>query len=175
MRFILILLLLFGLLSGCETRAADSNKIKELTNLHDLAKQAREANLPIMLAVGAEWCGFCDVLKEEVLDPMALGELYEGKYMYFRYISIDDHDTIAGINNQPITKEDLSNRFDADLTPTIIFIDGYGKQVAPNIVGIVDVYTYTILMHKNLNIAYDNMQNPLRIPSIAEDLVKNKE
>ncbi len=72
-------------LAGCDKAAnasgyAANSKLKELTNLQELATEARERNLPIMLTVGAEWCEFCHILREEVLDPMALGGDYDGKW-----------------------------------------------------------------------------------------------
>ena len=156
-------------LGGCD-KSANANsdrynpsKLKELTNLQTLAKQSREQNLPIMLTVGAEWCEFCHQLREEVLDPMALGGDYEGRYMFMRYLSIDDHAPIPGLDGSPIIKNKLAYRLNADLTPTVVFIDGHGNEVADKIIGIANIELYTTLIHKRLNQAYQKMNNPLRI------------
>jgi len=148
-----------------------SVKQKELYNLHELAKLSEKNNLPIMLTFVAEWCEFCHILGSEVLDPMTLGKLYEGKYMYMRYVSIDDHEPIPGIDNKPINKDKWSDKYDAELTPTMIFIDSKGNQVAPAIVGIANIELYTTLIHKALNIAYKKMGNPMVIPPFPEDLM----
>ncbi len=158
-------------LVGCDKAAnasgyAENSKLKELTNLQALAAEARERNLPIMLTVGAEWCEFCHILREEVLDPMALGGDYDGKVMFMRYLSIDEHQPIPDVNGQPIRKDELARRYKADLTPTVIFIDGQGQKVAANIVGIANIELYTTLIHKHLNQAYQKMGNPLRLEAM---------
>ena len=150
---------------------AHNVKQQELTNLQELATISKQNNLPMMLTFVAEWCEFCHLLGSEVLDPMALGGLYEGKYMYMRYVSIDDPEPIPGVDGKPIIKDKWADIYDAELTPTMIFIDSTGKQVAPPIVGIANIEFYTILIHKALNIAYKNMNNPLEIPPFAEDLL----
>lgn len=140
-----------------------NSPLKELSNLERLGKKARTNNLPIMLAVGAEFCEFCHILREEVLDPMALGGEYEGKYMYMRYFSIDDRFPIPGIDGKPMYKEKWAYQHNADLTPTVIFIDGEGKEVAEKIIGISNIELFSALIHSRLNQAYKNMGNPLRI------------
>ncbi len=164
-----LLLTLSFLVSGCESQA-NEGKIKELTNLHQLAQQAKQTNLPIMLSFGAEWCDFCHLLNTEVLNPMALGKLYEGKYMYMRYVSIDDDQPIPGIDNQPIIKDTWSDEYNVEVTPTVIFINGDGQEVAPQIVGITDIDEFSTLIHQSLNTAYQNMNNPLRIPDFADQI-----
>jgi thioredoxin-related protein len=149
-----------------------SVKQKELYDLYKLAQQSKQKKLPIMLTFVAQWCDFCHLLASEVLDPMALGKLYERKYMFARYISIDDPKPILGIYNKTIIKSKLAAKYNVDITPTVVFIDSTGKQVAPPIIGVANIEMYTILIHKALNIAYKNMNNGMEIPPFVEDLVK---
>lgn len=182
MKIMIPILFLFSLvLFKAEAKSGQPNaegshlhsvKQKELSNLYELAKKADKKNLPIMLTFVAEWCEFCHILGSEVLDPMALGKLYEGKYMYMRYVSIDDHEPIPGIDNKPINKDKWSDKYDAELTPTTIFIDSKGNQVGPAIVGIASIELYTMLIHKSLNIAYKKMNNPMSIPPFPEGLIR---
>lgn len=141
----------------------NASTLKELTDLQSLAQQAREQNLPILLSVGAQWCAFCHQLRDEVLSPMALGGDYEGKFMLMRYLSIDDHRPIPGVSGKLIEKAKLAASYGADLTPTVIFIDGQGREVADKIVGIANIELFSALIHNRLNQAYQNMGNPLRI------------
>jgi len=143
--------------------AYPTSNLKELTDLEQLAKQARQQNLPILLSVGAQWCAFCHQLRDEVLAPMALGGDYEGRFMFMRYLSIDDHQPIKGISGKPVIKYQLAESYGADLTPTVIFIDGNGKEVGDKIIGISNIELFSALIHNRLNQAYKNMGNPLRI------------
>ncbi|MGC9385712.1 MAG: thioredoxin family protein [Hydrogenovibrio sp.] len=158
-------------LLGCGQATSNSgydpqSKLQELTNLETLSKKARDQNLPIMLMAGAEWCEFCHILRSEVLDPMALGGDYDGKVVFMRYLSVDEHQPIADVNGEPIRKDQLARRYRADLTPTVIFINGQGEKVADNIVGIANIELYTTLIHKHLNDAYQKMGNPLRLEAM---------
>lgn len=167
-------------LSGCEQpanansdlphNAAQGGALQELQNLETLGQQAREKNLPIMFAVGAEWCEFCHQLRDEVLSPMALGGDYDGKYMYMRYFSIDDDNPIPGIDGKPMSKAKWAYQKSADLTPTVIFIDGNGNEVAEKIIGIANIELYTTLIHKRLNEAYEKMDNPIRITAMPDQM-----
>jgi len=161
-------LIAFGLgLSACNQGAqAQANTIPELQDLQTLAQKAEAKNLPIMITVGADWCDFCYVLKKNVLDPMMLGGDYEGKKLYMRYLSLEDDTPIPGIAGQKIIKREWAEKHKADLTPTVIFIDSYGREVADKIVGISALELYMGLIHQRLNQAYKNLGNPMRVDTL---------
>ncbi|MBF6058972.1 thioredoxin family protein [Thiomicrorhabdus heinhorstiae] len=160
---------IFLALSGSlPTNAQPATSMQELRNLQELSAQARLNKLPIMLMFGAEWCEYCELLREEVLDPMAAGGLYEGKVVLMRHVGVDEPDPLIDWEGKPIQKSRWAYRLDADLTPTILFFDGQGKEVAPRIVGIAEITLFTNVIHRNLNIAYRNMGLDKRIPPTAE-------
>jgi thioredoxin-related protein len=121
-----------------------------------------------MLMFGAEWCEFCQQLVEEVFNPLAMRGNYDGKVVLMRHVGVDEQERIPGLDGEPIKKSQWAYKLNADLTPTVIFIDGRGKEVAPRIVGIANIHMYAGVIHRNLNIAYEKMGNPLRIPATPE-------
>lgn len=145
-------------------------KLPELMNMQTLGEQAKQKNLPIMLMFGAEWCEFCHQLTYEVLDPMTVSQRYEGKYVFMRHVGIDLNPLIPDFQGKPTEKRVWAEKLGADLTPTMLFMDGNGKEVAPRIVGISNIEFYPLLIHKNLNIAYQNMGNDLRIPVVPNQM-----
>lgn len=149
----------------------DSN-FKELTNLQQLAEKSEQLKLPIMLMFGAEWCDFCEVLQESVIDPMILGGLYEEKVVLMRHVGVDEPDPIPSWDGSLIDKAKWAYELDADLTPTVLFFDANGHEVAPRIVGISEITLYTGLIHQSLNIAYKKMGLAKRIPVTPELLEK---
>ncbi|WP_024850094.1 thioredoxin family protein [Hydrogenovibrio kuenenii] len=156
-----------------ETKISSSSKLKtipELTNLQTLGQKAKQKNLPILLAFGAKWCSFCHQLRSDVLNPMMLSGRYEGKYMYMRYVSLDDRNPIPGFDGKPISKNQWAEGYGVDLTPTILFVDGNGKEVAPRMVGIPNIELYAAMIHKALNTAYEKMGNSTVIPTMPADL-----
>ncbi len=166
-----ILSLLLGFSSLAVAQSGKPEKLPELMNLQSLAIQSKQSNLPIMLMFGADWCPFCHTLVDEVLNPMMLGGKYEGIYMYMRRVGTDLNKAIPGIDGQPLQKRLWAEELRADLVPTVLFIDGHGKEVAPRIIGITNIEFYPALIHRSLNIAYKNMGNSLTIP-IVPNLMK---
>lgn len=148
--------------------SAENSHLKELKNLQQLAQESKQTGLPIMLMFGAEWCEYCHELIEQVFNPMAMGQSYDGKVVHMRHVGVDQEDLILGFNGVWLKKSKWAYQLDADLTPTVLFLDGDGREVAPRIVGITNTHLYAGVIHRNLNIAYKNMNNPYRIPVTPE-------
>ncbi|BBP42372.1 thioredoxin family protein [Thiosulfativibrio zosterae] len=164
------LILMFGLGSVQAQSGKPENALPELTNLQAVAQEAKQKNLPIMLMFGATWCDFCHTLRHEVLDPMELGGLYQGKYVVMRHIVIDHELTMPGFDGKPLNMRTWSDNIHADLTPTLVFFDSQGKEIAPRIVGISNLDMYAALIHQRLNLGYQALNNPIRLPAMPEQL-----
>ncbi|WP_178861822.1 thioredoxin family protein [Thiomicrorhabdus cannonii] len=141
---------------------------QELQDCQLLGQESRAKKLPIVLMFGAQWCEFCQTLSEQVFAPMALGGMYEGKAMLLRHVGIDEPGSIPGFDGKPLNKAKWAYELGADLTPTTLFLDGQGREIAPRIVGISNIELFTGLIHRNLNIAYAKLGNPLRLPATPE-------
>lgn len=148
--------------------SAPANTFAELHDLQALSAQAKQQQLPIVLMFGAESCEFCQVLKEQVFSPMALSGMYEGRALLMRHVGIDEPGTIPGFDGTPLNKAKWAYELGADLTPTVLFLDGNGREIAPRIVGISTLELYAGVIHRNLNSAYEALGNPLRIPATPE-------
>lgn len=142
--------------------------IKELENLQSLAEKSKQQALPIMLMFGAEWCEYCQVLKEQVFNPMALSGLYDEKVVLMRHVGVDEPKPIFDWYGRLIQKGKWAYQLNADLTPTVLFLDGFGREVAPRIVGISEITLYAGIIHQNLNTAYKNMGLKKQIPPTPE-------
>lgn len=150
------------------SHAGTNGPFKELESLEQLAQESDQRQLPIMLMFGAEWCEYCEVLNEHVFNPMVLSGLYEKKVVLMRHVGVDEEDPIPDWKGDPINKAKWAYQIDADLTPTVLFLDGSGKEVAPRIVGIAEISLYASVIHQNLNIAYQNMGLDKQIPITPE-------
>lgn len=148
--------------------ASERLAFKELKNLQSLAAQSKQLQLPIMLMFGAEWCEYCELLNEQVLDPMAKGGLYDEKVVLMRHVGVDESQPIPDWHGQLIQKDKWAYELDADLTPTVLFFDSTGKEVAPRIIGISEITLFAGVIHRNLNIAYKNMGLNKQIPVTPE-------
>ncbi|QKI88180.1 thioredoxin family protein [Thiomicrorhabdus xiamenensis] len=153
---------------------AQTDGLPELQNLQTLGQQAQTRQLPILLLFSAEWCEYCQVLKEKVLNPMIFNGMYQGKVVYLRHVGLDEKDPIPDWNGKPMIKSKWAYQLNADLTPTIAFFDGNGKEVAERIVGISEITLFASLIHSRINEAYKNMGLNKRIPATPELLEKQK-
>lgn len=146
--------------------------LPELMDLQQLAAQANNKQLPALLLFSAEWCEYCQVLKEQVLNPMMQNEMYEGKWVLLRHVGIDEDEPLTQLDGSKINKADWAYQLNADLTPTVLFIDSRGQEVAERIVGISEVSLFAALVHSRLNDAYQNMGLERRIPPTPEQLAE---
>lgn len=154
------------------TAQVDSSKLAELNDLQATSTVAGEKQLPIMLLFSAQWCEYCEVLKEHALNPMMKSGLYEGKLGLFRHVGIDEAEPLTLISGERMKKSKWAYQLNADLTPTILIIDSRGKEVAERIVGISEITLFSALLHARLNDAYKNMGLKKVIPATPELLEK---
>ena len=104
----------------------------------DLQQEGREAKsrqLPIMLTFSADDCGYCEMLEEDFLQPMLLSGKY-GERVIIRKLILDDGSSVSDFSGRDIEATQLSSHYRVFVTPTILFIDGEGRELAERIVGI---------------------------------------
>jgi len=114
--------------------------IKYETDFSQLAEIARSEGKIIMLEVSASYCEYCELLEEEFIKPM----LRSGDYnnVLIRKIEMDSFVLIKDFSGETSTPEEFTRRLKVKLTPTLLFFDGHGHEVAPRILGInsLDLY-----------------------------------
>jgi thioredoxin-related protein len=158
-----------ALLVGCE-RPAQANVVPEMDDFHWTAQMAAEKNIPIMIMFTAKWCEFCDILKNEVLNPMMRGGFYDGYAMYIRTVSIDSYTPLKFSATEEIDKRKFAEMYRAEITPTLIFVDSRGLPIADRIVGTMDTQLFAGMIHRSINQAYEKLGNPMRLPVKPEDM-----
>jgi thioredoxin-related protein len=98
-------------------------------------RQAQQDQLPILLAFSANYCSYCDLLEEEFLQPMLLSGDYRDKII-IRKLVLDSGLRLADFSGQPVDATQLSDRYQVYVTPTMVFVDGNGVELAERMVGI---------------------------------------
>lgn len=171
LKIIFTLVLSSLLLAGCD-REAQANQLKEMDDFAWTAQEARDKNIPIMIMFTAKWCDFCHQLKSDVLNPMLRGGLYEGYAVIMRQVSVDSSQQIKFSSNENIAKNEFAKMYNAEVTPTLLFVDSRGLPVADRIVGTFDTQIFAAMVHKSLNQAYENMGNPMVLPTSPENMTR---
>ena len=104
-------------------------------NLQADGQLAHNRQLPILLAFSAIECSYCELLEEEFLQPMLLGGEYRDKII-MRKLVLDNGSRLADFSGKPIDATSLSDRYRVYVTPTILFVDEKGTELAERMVGI---------------------------------------
>ncbi len=134
MKLSALLFALFITAAGPALADAQSVVVPEPADLRLEATEARNRNLPILVMFGSDDCPYCELLEREFLRPMIYSGHYENQILIRRLHM--NQSLVTDFNGQPITGRELAERFDVKFTPTIVFLDAEGRQVANKMVGV---------------------------------------
>lgn len=109
--------------------------IDAVTDFEKLSQLARRDGKVIMLEVTASYCDYCHLLEEEIIKPMLRSGDYE-QTVFIRQLEIDGLYPVNDFSGQSTSHARVAERYKVILTPTLLFLDADGKEVAPRILGI---------------------------------------
>lgn len=122
------------LFTGNHAQAQEA-QLQTATDLESLGEQAQDRALPILIMFSSDSCPYCTIMEESYLLPMLRSGEYKDRII-IRKIKIDDYDTLTNFDGSRIEAEDLPGRYRAWVTPTLVFLNSDGKEIAPKLVGI---------------------------------------
>ncbi len=145
-------ILLFTLI--CTSSYAD-----EVKTLHDLKAEFEQAgdNRVMLLLVSQPGCSYCEQIKEEILNPMVKSGHY--KSVLIREIKIHSTHSLRDFQGKRVDATQFAKRYDAWATPTLLFIDSKGNELAPKMIGINTPEFYGYYVDKNLDSAQAALSN----------------
>ncbi len=130
-------------------------------DLQAVGTLAREAGVPIVLMVSREYCPMCARLKREVLGPMALSGEYADRAI-MREIKIDPGERVRDFDGRDVAAAELAERYHAFLTPTLLFLDGRGAELAPRILGVQNTDFFGHYVDQAIGLARDRLRSGSR-------------
>jgi thioredoxin-related protein len=104
-------------------------------DLSQLAAEAKQRQIPIMLVVTQYHCGYCERMKHEVLQPMQLSGDYNDRVL-MRELMIDPGEMVTNFQGRHEPASDFIGHYKVSVTPTLLFLDAGGKEAAERILGI---------------------------------------
>ena len=110
-------------------------EIKTTTDYFELAEQARDSGKIIMLEISASYCGYCELLEEEIIKPMLRSGDYDDTVL-IRKLDIDSYYTIIDFIGDKSTPDEMATAYKIRITPTLLFLDGEGNEAAKRILGV---------------------------------------
>jgi thioredoxin-related protein len=116
-------------------------EIKSPRNLQQLGLQAIEEEKIILLEMSASYCGYCKMLEENIIKPMLRSGDYED-YVLIRKLDIDSYYGITDFDGNKTSPEQYAYKVNVSLTPTLLFMDGHGKEISERIPGVNTLELY---------------------------------
>jgi thioredoxin-related protein len=127
-------------LIGCALLVMGSVRGEEIsvpvaTDLRVEARRAQAKQLPILLTFSARYCDYCEQLEEDFLEPMLRSGHYRDRII-IRKLHLDDGSQVIDFSGRKLAARELSFRYRVFVTPTILFLNAAGREVAERMVGI---------------------------------------
>lgn len=126
---------------------------KEANDFQTISAEMRSRKLPLLLAFRAEYCGFCRQLENEYLIPMQQDQRYTERIL-IRSFTLGATETLTDFDGKKLDAETFTNRYSASLTPTLVFLDADGKEVAERLLGYNNPDFYGSYLESAIDAAY---------------------
>lgn len=110
-----------------------ANTLQQADDFSELAQDMQQNGKPLVLAFDAEHCHYCARLQADHLDPMIGSEDYQ--HVLIRSLEFDGDHEITDFDGQTIEASEFSERYKVRLTPTLLFLNAEGKEIAKRILG----------------------------------------
>ena len=110
-------------------------------DLHREGRQAEQLCIPVLLEFAADHCEYCTLLEQEVLNPTLLNRDYERRVL-MRKLVIDRSTQLRDFDDTPVTAAELASRYQVFVTPTLLFVDSHGRELAERMVGVMTLDFY---------------------------------
>ncbi len=88
-----------------------------------------------MIMFSAEDCAYCEILESEVLRPMLMSGDYGHKVLIRKYM-VDHGGNIRDFDGKMIDNYEFVSRYNIFVTPTLVFLDSHGQELAERIIGV---------------------------------------
>ena len=143
-------------LAAAEQEQKDNAAVPVATDLSQLAAQSSQRKVPILLMFSAKDCDYCERLEEDVIRPMMLSGDFDRRAI-FRKVEIDGAQ-LKDFKGGKLDAEAFAHERHIQVTPTLVFVDSRGEELAPKVIG----YQTSGFYNAYLDQAIDVSQQTLR-------------
>ncbi len=141
--WIFLLVCLQLLVVGSVSLAAAEIEVPFASDFVTDGRISKNIEAPILLYFSAPDCRYCMKLEEAVLKPMLRSGDYDGRVL-LRKINWRSAVQVSDFVGERITFSGLAERYEVQVTPTLVFVDSSGREIARRILGFrsADFYWY---------------------------------
>ncbi len=126
-----------------------------------LASAAQKSQVPIIVMVSLEGCGFCKVVRQSHLLPLYRYENMPAKSpprAIVRQIEIGGSQTLIDASGTTISHAKFAKNLGAKVAPTVYFLNAKGEQIAPPLEGGLLPDFYSAYLDEALEIATNKIR-----------------
>jgi thioredoxin-related protein len=145
-------------LGGQPVIAASGKDIAAVDNLARVAQSSQQQGVPTVVFVSREACPYCRTLRDEILLPMQRANRFENRAMLVE-VSLDRVEPLTGFDDEPTTAQAFGDLYQAQITPTLLFLDPQGKEVSRRIVGISNLELYGYYLQQSIDTALEAIRS----------------
>lgn len=95
---------------------------------------ARKKSMPVLLYFSDPHCGYCRSLEKDIFLPMLRSGDYQDRVI-LRKVSWLSHSLVRDFTGSELESRTLADQYHVQVTPTMIFVDDQGVEVAKRILG----------------------------------------
>ncbi len=117
-------------------------------HLPRLAALAQRQGQPLVLMVSLPGCPWCELLRRNYLGPMR----QEGVHAY-EFMINDSRQQLVDFSEQKITPAQWSERHKISISPTLLFFNSQGLELAPRLEGVASADLIGALLDDRLSVA----------------------
>ncbi|WP_303903074.1 thioredoxin family protein [Thiohalomonas denitrificans] len=127
------------------------------SDLQAEGKLARERNVPLLMMFYAEHCYYCTRVEEDFLEPMLISGDYTEKVI-IRRVDLENLRRITDFDGTSVSVSDFAGRYEVRVTPTLVYVDSDGRQLAENMVGLTTPDFYGDYIDRRIKTALDQLR-----------------
>jgi len=146
-----LMLLLFA---GVQSPAAAADRIPAVDDLAGTGQSSAQAGVPTLVFVSREACPYCRTLRDDILLPMQRADKFENR-AFLVEISLDRVEPLTGFDGKPTTGQAFGEMYQAQITPTLLFLDARGREISQRIVGISNLELYGYYLQQSIDTALE--------------------
>ena len=136
--------------------------IEIATSLQDDALLLSATGKLLVVFVSQSGCEFCAQLRQQVLYPaIRRGEV--DPRIEIREVSLDENFSFKDFQGKTVAGAVFAERYDAYVTPTLLFLDGQGVSLVDPLVGISNIEFYAVYLQRKIETAAEALNAAVEV------------
>lgn len=139
-------------IAGQHAVPASADGIPVVDNLALAGQSSLQQGIPTVVFVSREACPYCRTLRDEILLPLQHGNKFDDRAILVE-VNLDRIEPMTGFDNQLTTAQAFGELYQAQITPTLLFLDPQGQEISRRIVGISNLELYGYYLQQSIDSA----------------------